>query len=208
MSVEYRHAPESPFPAAHEDVLAATRWVLANAAELGGDASRVAIAGESAGGTMAIATCLALKREGGPQPEGQLLVYPVASTAMDTPSYDEARDAKPLYSAMLGWFFSYLITDVSDLADPRLDLLSVPAGELVGLPPALVITAERDPLRDEGETLAEHLEQAGVRTTAIRYHGAPHEFFGMAAVVDKAAEAQTEAARFLSGVFGTGTSVA
>lgn len=203
VSVEYRHAPEHPFPAAHDDVLAATRWVLANAADLGGDPFRVAIAGESAGGNMAAATSMALVAEAGPRPVFQLLVYPVTSTAMDTPSYSEAADAKPLYSAFMGWFFGRTIHSTADLSDGRLDLLSCPDEALRELPPTLVITAGRDPLRDEGEAFAERLREAGVAVQATRYEGMPHEFFGAASVLDKAAQAQTEAARALRNAFTT-----
>lgn len=199
VSVEYHHAPEAPFPPTHDDVLAATRWVLAHAGELGGDPARVAIGGESAGGRMAAATCLSLKAEGGPQPVFQLLVYPVASTARTTSSYEEARDAKPLGLHEL--VLRHLISDVAQLSDPRLDLLSVPLDQLAGLPTALVIIAERDPLRDEGEMYAERLNQAGVPVDACRYEGMMHEFFGTAAVLDQADAAQDQAADALRAAF-------
>jgi acetyl esterase/lipase len=202
VSVEYRHAPEHPFPAAHDDVLAATRWIMANAASLGGDPSRIAIAGESAGANMVAATCLTLKQAGEPLPLLQALIYPVASAAMDTASYDEARDAKPLYSGLMPWYFSHLVTDPADLRDPRICLVDVPIEQLAGLPPTVVITAERDPLRDEGELLASRMRQAGVAVTATRYTGVMHEFFGMAPVIKKAAEAQDEVARALMTAFG------
>jgi acetyl esterase/lipase len=196
VSVEYRHAPEFPLPAAHDDVLAATRWVAANAAELGGDPTRLSMVGESAGGNMVAATALALAGE--VPLRAQVLVYPVTATSMDTPSYEEARDARPLYSAMMRWFFINAISDASDLLDPRLDLMSVPAEQLAGLPTTLVITAERDPLRDEGEAFAARISDAGVAVEAVGYPGMGHEFFGMAAVVDQAAAAQQKAADHLS----------
>jgi len=202
VAVEYRHAPEYPFPAAHDDVLAATSWIMANAAQLGGDPARVAIAGESAGGNMAAATCIALAAQGGPAPVFQLLIYPVTSTAMDTVSYAEAADAKPLYSGFMNWFFGQTIASVADLDDPRLNLLGVADMALAGLPPALVITAERDPLRDEGEAFAERLRSAGVAVDALRFEGVCHEFFGAAAVLDQAAKAQEHAATALCSAFG------
>jgi len=208
VSVEYRHAPEHPFPAAHDDVLAATTWIMANAASLGGDPTRVAIAGESAGGNMAAATCIALAAQGASIPVFQLLVYPVTSTAMDTPSYADAADAKPLYSGFMNWFFGQAISSASDLADPRLNLLSVPASALTGLPPTLVITASRDPLRDEGEAFSELLRDAGVEVEAMRFEGVCHEFFGAAAVLDQAARAQDEAAQRLQVAFGASATAA
>jgi acetyl esterase len=201
VSVEYRHAPEAPFPAAHDDVLAATKWVLANAAEFGGDPARVAICGESAGGNMAAATCIALANEGGPQLIFQALVYPVTSTAMDSASYAEAVDAKPLYSGWMNWFLGHTISELSDLDDIRLNLMATPIDQLSTVPPALVITAGRDPLRDEGEAFALRLEEAGVLVTATRYEGMMHEFFGAASVLDDAAAAQDEVASALAAAF-------
>jgi acetyl esterase/lipase len=201
VSVEYRQAPEHPFPAAHDDALVATRWVMAHAGDLGGEPRLVAVAGESAGGNLAAATCLALKQAGEALPVFQLLIYPVASGAMDTPSYQEAQDAKPLYSGLMHWFFAQSVTDPAQLSDPRISLVEASVEDLTGLPPALVITAERDPLRDEGEQLAKALLAAGVPVAATRYPGVMHEFFGAAAVMDKAAKAQEEAASALRAVY-------
>jgi acetyl esterase/lipase len=201
VSVEYRQAPAHPFPAAHEDALAATRWVMEHAGEFGGDPRLVAVAGESAGGNMAAATCLSLKQAGAALPVFQLLIYPVASGAMDTQSYLEAVDAKPLYSGLMHWFFAQSVTDPAQLADLRISLVEASVEDLAGLPPALVITAERDPLRDEGEKLAKNLLAAGVPVAATRYPGVMHEFFGAATVMDKAALAQEEAASALRAVF-------
>ncbi|CAN5790382.1 hypothetical protein BH23ACT1_BH23ACT1_08740 [soil metagenome] len=201
VSVEYRQAPEHPFPAAHDDALAATRWVMEHAEELGGDPGRVAVAGESAVCNLAAATCMALKQAGSPLPVFQLLIYPVASGAMDTPSYAEALDAKPLYSGLMHWFFAQSVTDPAQLADRRISLVEASVEELTGLPPAMVITAERDQLRDEGEELAKGLLEAGVPVAATRYPGVMHEFFGAAAVMEKAALAQEEAATALRAVF-------
>ncbi len=202
VSVEYRHAPEHPFPAAHDDVLAATRRVMGHAAEFGGDPTRVAIAGESAGGNMAAATCVAMAAAGEPLPVFQLLIYPVTSTSMDTASYAEAADAKPLYSGLMNWFFGQAIASEADLADPRLNLVSLPREALAGLPPTLVITAERDPLRDEGEAFSDQLRAAGVEVTAMRFEGVCHEFFGAASVLGQAVRAQEEAAKALMSAYG------
>jgi acetyl esterase len=203
VSIEYRHAPEHRFPAAHDDVLAATQWVMEHVAELGGDPARVAIAGESAGGNMAAATCLSLKRMGLRMPSCQLLVYPVTSTSTDWNSFRENADAQPLHSAMMGWFTKHLLASPAQAHDDRLALLEAPLEDLAGLPPALVITAERDPLLDQAEAFAERLRAAGVDVRAVRYPGVPHEFFGMAAAVDRAAQAQIAAARFLRGAFSS-----
>lgn len=203
VSVEYRHAPEHPFPAAHDDVLAATRWVMAHAADLGGDPARVAIAGESAGGNLAASTCLQLKAAGERQPVFQLLVYPVTTGEQYGESNLDAADAHPLNRPMMSWFAMHTFDgNPGAAADPRFDLLGLPPDQLAGLPPALVITDERDPLRDQGEQFARHLHAAGVPVTATRYDGAPHEFFGMAAVVDKAEQTQQEAALHLRRAFG------
>jgi acetyl esterase len=201
-SVGYRRAPEHPFPAAHDDALAATRWVHTHAEELRGDPTRVAVAGESAGANMAAATCLQLMHAGGPAPQFQLLIYPVASGLGGTPSYDDCADAVPLNRAMMGWFVKHTFPDPVQALDPRVDLVNVPLGDLRGLPPTLVITAQRDPLRDEGEAFARRLALAGVEVTATRYNGVPHEFFGMGAVVEAAQRAVNQAAAELTMALG------
>jgi acetyl esterase len=197
ISIEYRHAPEHPFPTAHEDVLAATKWVFANASRIQVDPSSIAIAGESVGANMAIAASVALAIEGHALPVAQALVYPVASTAMDTTSYDEARDAKPLCSAMMSAFFGHAITEADQLDDPRLNTLATPHHQLAPLPPTIVVTAERDPLRDEGEMLADLLQRCGVDTACRRFEGVPHEFFGWAPILEEAKQAQLFVSDFL-----------
>jgi acetyl esterase len=198
VSPEYRRAPEHVFPAAHDDVLATYRWIRANAEALGGDASRIAIGGESVGGNMAAATSMALAAAGEPLPVAQVLVYPLTTGVQFGESMADAADGRPLNRPLLSWMAMHAFEGVPDAAaDPRVDLLSVPAERLAGLPPTLVITDERDPLRDQGEEFARHLQEAGVAGTATRYDGVMHEFFGAAAVLDKAAQAQTEAAEHL-----------
>ncbi len=201
---EYRRAPEAVFPAAHDDVLAAFRWVRENAPEFGGDPDRVAIGGESIGGTMAAATCRQLARAGERLPAAQVLVHPLTTAAQFGESMEDAADARPLTRPLLSWLAMHAFAGVPDaVRDPRVDLLSIPADELRGLPPALVITAERDVLRTQGEEFARHLQDAGVPTTLTRYSGVMHEFFGACVVLDKAAQAQAEAARHLRRAFGT-----
>ena len=208
VSPEYRRAPEAVFPAAHDDVLATFRWLREHAAEIGGDPARIAIGGESVGGTMAAATCWQLARAGRPQPVAQVLVYPLTTGEQFGESMADAADARPLNRPLLSWMAMHAFEGVPEAArDPRVDLLSIPAAELAGLPPALVITDERDVLRTQGEEFAQHLDAAGVPTTLSNYDGVMHEFFGAAAVLDKAERAQREAADHLRRAFGTASAV-
>jgi len=195
VSVEYRHAPENKFPAAHEDAFAAYRWVLDNAQQFGGDQSRVAIAGESAGGNLALNTAIVARDQNMQPPEHMLLVYPVAGTNLDTLSYKENANAVPLSRQAMQWFFDNTVSNPADLQDPRLDLVG--RANLQGLPSATVITAEIDPLRSEGKALADKLKAAGSNVTYQNQDGVTHEFFGMAAVLDDAERAQALAVREL-----------
>lgn len=199
ISVAYRQAPENPFPAAPEDAYAAYRWVLANAAAIRVDPARVAVGGESAGGNLATVTALLARDRGAPLPVHQLLVYPITNYAFDTPSYQAFVDAQPLNTPMMRYFFSFYLRRPADGANPYVSPLRA---NLAGLPPATVITAEIDPLRDEGEAYAARLNQAGVSATLTRYPGVAHEFFGMAAIIDKAKQAVAEAATGLNKGFG------
>ncbi|MEH2245547.1 alpha/beta hydrolase [Nostoc sp.] len=201
VSVAYRQAPESKFPAAAEDAYAATQWVMANAARINGDPQRVAVGGESAGGNLAAVTCLMARDRGGKIPVHQMLIYPVTNYAFDTPSYQENANAKPLNKAMMIWFWKQYLNSESDGSNPYASPLR--AENLRGLPPATVITAEIDPLRSEGEAYAKRLREAGSPVKATNYNGVTHEFFGTGAVVDKAKQAVREAAAGLrSGFLG------
>ena len=200
LSVHYRQAPENKFPAAHDDAFAAWQWALANAQSFGGDPQKVAIMGESAGGNLACATAIRARDEGVQAPVHMVLVYPVAGNDMTTPSYIENATAKPLNKPMMEWFVKHTFNDVSETEDTRLNLVEA---DLIGLPSATVICAEIDPLRSEGELLAERLEQAGVEVRHKTFHGSTHEFFGMALVVPDAAAAQTFASHELKRAFGT-----
>ncbi|MEA2752094.1 MAG: hypothetical protein QOI41_6237 [Myxococcales bacterium] len=186
VAVEYRLAPEHKFPAAHDDALAAYQWVLKNAASIGGDPKRVAVAGESAGGNLAANVTIAARDKGIQIPMHQLLVYPVSSTSMDTQSYREWARAKPLDKNMMGWFFDKVQRSPADLKDPRLDLVNA---KLVGLPPTTIVLAEIDPLHSEGEMLGKKMKEAGVDVDMKTYDGVTHEFFGMGAVVGDAKDA-------------------
>lgn len=194
-SVEYRQSPEHKFPASHQDALAAYRWVRETAAEWGGDPSRIAVAGESAGANLAINVAIMARDNTLPPPVHMLLVYPVAGTDMTTPSYQENADAMPLGRQDMQWFFDKVLASDADRQSPMLDLIG--RADLRRLPPATVITAEIDPLRSEGQALAEKLRQAGSAVTHRDYEGVTHEFFGMAAVVGDAQDAQELAAREL-----------
>ncbi len=201
VSVAYRQAPEHKYPAAAEDAHAATQWVMANAASIGGDPARVAVAGESAGGNLATVACLKAKEEGGRMPVAQLLVYPVTDARMNTPSYQENANAKPLNSAMMKWFWGHYLENESQGREPFASPMM--AQSLAGLPPAIVITAESDPLRDEGEAYAKRMADEGVSVNLKRFDGVMHEFFGLAGVVDKATEAVGMAAEGLKKVFNS-----
>lgn len=184
ISADYRHAPEHKFPAAHEDAWTAYAWTVENAGSLNGDSSRIAVAGESAGGNLAANIPFMARQLKAKMPVYQLLVYPVAGNDMNTPSYVENADAVPLGKKDMGWFVDHVFTSKDQTADPRLNLVG--RSDLAGLPPATVITAQIDPLRSEGQAYAEHLKNAGIKVDAINYAGVTHEFFGMAKVVDQA----------------------
>ena len=203
VSVHYRQAPEHKFPASHDDTLAAYKWLLANAKSWGGDSKRVAIAGESAGGNMAMTVAMGARDQKLQMPVHVVAVYPVAGTALDTPSYQENEKAKPLNKAAMEWFFQQETASEADLKDPRLDL--VKAADLKGLPPTTIVTAEIDPLMSDGQMLADRLSAAGVKATIKNYEGVAHEFFGMDAVVKDAAAAQDFAAKELKRAFGDKT---
>jgi acetyl esterase len=201
-SVDYRLAPEHKFPAGSEDCLQATRWAATHAAALGADASRIAVAGDSAGGNMAAVTALRLRDEGGPALRGQLLLYPVTDYyTPGTPSYEENAEGYGLTRDTMKWFWDHYLRHPSEGAHPHASPLRAP--DLSGLPSALVITAEYDPLHDEGEFYAEKLKAAGVPTAVTRYNGVNHGFMFWVGVVDKAGAAMSEACRWLRDTFAS-----
>ena len=187
VSVEYRHAPEARFPAQHEDAAAAYRWVLNNAASWGGSAQKIALAGESAGGNLALATAIYARDNRLTQPVHVLSVYPIANSAMQLPSRTDSASAKPLNTPMLRWFSHYYSADSGTQNDPRINLVSA---DLARLPATTIINAQIDPLRSDGETLAAALRRAGSRVEQRTFPGVTHEFFGMGKVVRGAYDAE------------------
>jgi acetyl esterase len=203
VSPDYRRAPEAVFPASHDDVLAAYRWTVAHAAALGGDPSRVGIGGESAGGNMAPATVLQLARAGEPVPDAVVCVYPLTTARTWGDSMEDAADARPLNRALVSWMAMHEFEGVPEgPRDVRVELLEWTGRELTTMPPTLVITAERDVLRNQGWQFAGQLMAAGVPTTEHHVSGVMHDFFGAAAVLDKAEQAQQEAAQHFLRAFG------
>jgi acetyl esterase len=201
-SPEYRRAPEHPFPAAYEDVLETWRWLCAHASHIGGDPQRMAIGGESVGGTMAAATVAQLVATGQPAPCSMVCVYPVTTAEQVGPSMTDSADARPLTRPLLSWMAMNAFADRPHAArDPRVDLLRLPDAVLGAMPPTLVIGAERDVLRSQGEQFAARLRSAGVRVRYTAYRRVMHEFFGASAVLAKAELAQREAASHLAECF-------
>jgi acetyl esterase len=199
-SVDYRLAPEHKFPAGIDDCLHATRWAAAHAAELGANAKHIAVGGDSAGGNMATVTALRVREESGTLLCGQLLLYPVTDYhTPGTPSYEENAEGYGLTRDTMKWFWDHYLSDASEGAYPHSSPLR--ATDLSGLPPALVITAEYDPLRDEGELYAEKLKATGVPVALSRYNGVNHGFMFWVGVVDKAGAAMNEACEWLRSVF-------
>jgi acetyl esterase len=194
LAADYRLAPEHPFPAAVEDATAALRWALRHAGELGADPSLVAVGGDSAGGTLATVATRLLAREGGPSPALQLLVYPATDRAAPSLSLARFGDGFLLTRAEIHWFHRSYAAG-ADPADPRISPLR--ATDLGGLPPAIVVTAAFDPLRDEGEAYAAALAAAGTPAALRRLPGLVHGFVNMAGVSRTARAAVGELARLL-----------
>jgi acetyl esterase len=208
VSVDYPMAPEHKFPAAHGTAFEAYKYIVKHAKSWGGNADRIGIVGESAGGNLAIAMAVAARDQQITIPVAVVAVYPVTTTSMDTPSKKEQAAAKPLNTPMMAWFFDKVMNNSSDQQDPRLNLV---AADLKNLPPITIINAEIDPLRSDGDMLADKLKAAGNDVTHKVFTGVTHEFFGMDAVVAKAGEAQDFAVAQLGkglnavgGTIGTG----
>jgi acetyl esterase len=198
VAVDYRLAPEHKFPAAAEDCYAATKWVEANASELGIDANRIAVAGDSAGGNLAAVICLMAKK-GGPQLVYQLLIYPVTQFKAETHSMNAFAKGYFLEKQAMTWFFDQYAPG-TDPNDWRVSPLAAP--DVSGVPKAYIVTAGFDPLKDEGKAYADKLNRAGVAAVYIDYPGMVHGFFNMSAVVPTAREAIADAAKALRQAFG------
>jgi acetyl esterase len=199
VSVDYRLAPEHRFPAAVDDCEAATSWVSAHAAELGGDPARLAVAGDSAGGNLAAVISRRARDAGGPPIAFQLLVYPGTDMTRSLPSHTENGTGYLLDGETMTWFLENYMAD----ADPEHpDASPLFVEDLSGLPPAFVLTAEFDPLRDEGEAYADRLRAAGVPVTTSRYDGMIHGFYGLDSIFDSATKATAETVRALRDALG------
>ncbi|NML64518.1 alpha/beta hydrolase [Hymenobacter sp. RP-2-7] len=200
-SVDYRLASETmnKFPAAHEDAYAAYKYVRDNAAALGVNPAKIAVAGESAGGNLAAAVCLLAKERGLALPVHELLVYPEADNNMTTASYQKYANAMPLNQANIQYFSGLYFNSPAD-GDNRLISL-VDVADLKGLPPTTIIAAEIDPLQTEGQSLRDKLTAAGVSTDYTLYAGTTHEFFGTYDLVPLAVDAQNHAADRLKAAF-------
>ena len=199
VSVDYRLAPETKFPGACDDCYAAAVWASDNAASIQGDASRMAVGGDSAGGNLAAVVAQMARDRAHPDLAFQLLVYPMTALDFETPSYVDNADGYLLTRDSMKWYWDQYLGASDDPNHPY----AVPskARSFQNLPPALVITAEFDPLRDEGETYAKSLEAAGVPTTCTRYDGMIHGFFAMSGAVDKAGQAVSQAAAAMKEAF-------
>ena len=201
VSVDYRMAPEDPAPASLDDCYAATMWAAEHAGELGGDASRLAVSGASAGGNLAAAVALRARDAAGPAVAHQLLVYPVTDSRMDSASYSELATGFGLGRDAMRWFWDCYVPEGGAVS--REDPLVSPAhaSDLSGLPSAQVITAEYDPLRDEGEAYVARLRGSGVEVRAERVAGQLHGFFSRPYVFDAGDQAVTDASAELKRVF-------
>jgi acetyl esterase len=188
VSVGYRLAPESPFPAAVHDAYDATLWCWQNSARLGVDPARIAVGGDSAGGNLAAVVAQMALDLGKPAVASQILVYPATDLVGSYPSHERNATGYMLTTEALRWFIDRYVPDPRDRTDPRASPLLRP--DLAGLPRALIISAEFDPLVDDNAAYARRLETAGVRTTCVCFPGMMHPFFTLGGLIDAAAEAE------------------
>jgi acetyl esterase len=190
ISIDYRLAPEHKFPAAVEDAITATRWIADNAKQLGIDASRLTVGGDSAGGNLAAVVAISARDGNGPAIAGQVLIYPATDLALTHPSHSEPETSILLTHSVIRWFRDHYLNGDADVSDWR----ASPArtNTLVGLPPAYVLTAGGDPLRDEGDEYARRLKEAGVPVTSRTFPGQFHGFFTMGKLLQQANVAARE----------------
>jgi acetyl esterase len=195
ISVDYRLAPEHKFPAAVDDAIAATKWIAANAGQLGIDLARLTVGGDSAGGNLAAVVSLAARDGGGPQIAGQVLIYPATDFAMTHPSHREPETSILLTHSVIKWFCNHYLRGASDIDNWKAS--PARAATLAGLPPAYVLTAGADPLRDEGDEYARRLKAAGVAVTYRHFPGQFHGFFTMGKLLEQANVAASDIGAWL-----------
>ncbi|HEY0652635.1 MAG TPA: alpha/beta hydrolase [Chryseosolibacter sp.] len=198
VSVHYRQGPEHKFPTAHNDAYAAYEWVTKNSQSIKGDANRIAVVGESAGGNLAANVSIMARDKKIALPLHQVLVYPIASDNLNSESYTKNAKAKPLNKAMMVWFMENYLPSKASSGDPRIALVKA---ELKGLPETTIVTAEIDPLLSDGELLRDKLKDAQVEVDYKEFKGVTHEFFGMATVLPEAKDAQAWVAKNLKDAF-------
>jgi acetyl esterase len=190
ISVDYRLAPEHKFPAAVDDAIDATKWIAANATPLGIDASRLSVGGDSAGGNLAAVVAIAARDGNGPAISGQVLIYPATDASRTHPSHSEPETSILLTHSVTRYFYDSYLNSAADVHDWRAS--PVRARTLIGLPPAYVLTAGADPLRDEGDEYARRLKEAGVPVTYRHFPGQFHGFFTMGKLLQQANVAASE----------------
>jgi acetyl esterase len=195
VSVDYRLAPEHKFPAAVDDAITATKWIAAHTRQLGIDAARLSVGGDSAGGNLAAVVSLAARDGDGPAIAGQVLIYPATDFAMRHPSHSEPETSILLTHTVIRWFCNHYLNGPADIDDWRASPSR--ANTFAGLPPAYVLTAGADPLRDEGAEYAERLKAAGVPVTYKHFSGQFHGFFTMGKLLDQANVAAREIGAWL-----------
>jgi acetyl esterase len=195
ISVDYRLAPEHKFPAAVDDAIAATKWIAGNAQQLGADASRLMVGGDSAGGNLAAVVAIAARDGNGPAIAGQVLIYPATESARTHPSHREPETSILLTHSVTKWFYDQYLGSAADVHDWRAS--PARAKTLIGLPPAYVLTAGADPLRDEGDEYATRLKEAGVPVTYRHFSGQFHGFFTMGKLLQQANVAASEIGAWL-----------
>ncbi|UVO34006.1 alpha/beta hydrolase [Bradyrhizobium arachidis] len=195
IAIDYRLAPEHKFPAATDDAIAATKWIAAHARELGVDAARLSVGGDSAGGNLAAVVALAARDGDGPEIAGQVLIYPAVDFAMTHGSHSEPETSVLLTHSVIRWFRDHYLNGAADTHDWRAS--PARAENLAGLPPAYVLTAGADPLRDEGSEYAARLKQAGVPVTYKHFPGQFHGFFTMGKLLQQANVAVSEIGAWL-----------
>jgi acetyl esterase/lipase len=198
ISADYRLAPENKFPAAWDDALAIYKWTASKVGSWRGDPRRLALAGEGAGGNLAISTAMATVAAGLTRPKAVIAIYPITQTGTATESYVDCVNAKPLNKATLDWFLNNTLNSSAEKTDPRLDIIHA---KLSLLPPVTIINAQIDPLRSDGAMLEEALKQVNVKVMRKEYEGVTHGFFGAAAVLPTAKKAQSFAADQLKEAF-------